>query len=128
MANTKRLICNDEELIKKVVASGKDYLPYEDFEVQLFKDNPEFAIERIEDELKEYIETGEPIFLKMQLRTAISAFGYGKLTEMTGISERIIANIVEGENKPYFTNVLEFTNALGYKFQLSRRLKLHKMA
>ncbi|MDR2077533.1 MAG: helix-turn-helix domain-containing protein [Rickettsiales bacterium] len=94
--------------------SSYELLSYDDLKIKMFREEPEFATIRIENELEEYLKTGDPTYLRIQFKTAVRAFGYCNFERKTGLSRRAIYNILNGKSEPKFKTVLKFLDALGY--------------
>jgi probable addiction module antidote protein len=97
---------------------------YEDVKIEMLKNRPGLARLCLESEIGEYMKTGDPTYLRMELKTAIKAFGYCNFEKKVGLSRKAIYNIVNGKTEPKLKSLLKFIDALGYSLNCNLTEKM----
>ena len=88
---------------------------WDDFVIEEFKKNPEFIKGALEDELQEYVQTGDIRYLLSTLRDVAAAKGWVWLAKETGLSRPTIYEALYGRSKPKFETITKILGALGFK-------------
>ncbi|GHT02286.1 hypothetical protein AGMMS50276_32110 [Synergistales bacterium] len=106
--NTKT---HEEKLEALTLAMPK----WDDFVVEEFKEDPEYAHFAIDSELKRYAETGDITFLLSTLKTAARAKGWVWLAKETGLSRPTLYETLNGTTRPRIDTLTKILRALGFK-------------
>ena len=108
----------DKKRMKELIKSN-NIVSFDDYIIESFKSDSEFAKMCLEDELKEYLNTGEPYFLKNTLKQCLKSFGLCNFERVSGISRKTLYNIIGGKHKPKLENILKIIKFLGYEINLT---------
>ena len=88
---------------------------WDDFVVDEFRKNPEWAKYRIASELEEYVATGEITCLLATLKHAAVAKGWVQLAKETGLGRTTLFDTLNGKNRPRIDTMTKILAALGFK-------------
>ena len=103
----------------KEFIKNNNFVSLDDCTIDSFKNDDEFAKMCLEDELKEYLNAGEPYFLKNTLKQCLKSFGFCNFERISGISRKTLYNIIGGNHKPKLENILKIIKFLGYEINLT---------
>jgi probable addiction module antidote protein len=98
---------------EKLLALALTMPKHEDFMVEQYREAPEFARLRIQDEFQEYTETNDIRYLLSVLRRAAEAKGWSALSRETGLSRSVLCAALSGETDPKIGTVMKILKALG---------------
>ncbi len=101
-------------------------IKWDDFVVEDFKKDKEFAQLRIKSELKEFQKTGDATYLLTNLNRYAKAFGFTNLEHETGISRQALYSILNGKSIPRLDTMWLILKALGYTFSFKQIKKSAK--
>ena len=72
----------------------------EDFVMEKYRQDPDYARLMIQDEFQEYVETNDIRYLLSTLRKAAEAKGWSALSRKTGLSRPLLYAALSGETDP----------------------------
>lgn len=98
---------------QKRIALALTLPKYDDFIVERYRKNPEYALERVQDEFQEYVETEDIRYLLSTLREVAEARGWSALSRETGLSRSVLYGSLSGERDPQISTVMKILKALG---------------
>lgn len=104
--------------IKKFITEN-NFVSLDECIIEDFKTNKDFARICLEEDMKEYLNTGDPCYLKNTLKQCLQAFGFCNFEKLSGISRKTLYNIVGGTHRPKLENILKIINFLGYEINLT---------
>jgi probable addiction module antidote protein len=104
---------DDKTREKKLIALALKMPRYDDFIIEQYRKNPEYAIERVQDEFQEYVETDDIRYLLSTLREVAEAKGWSVLSRETGLSRSVLYGALSGERDPQISTVMKILKALG---------------
>ena len=93
---------------------------WEDFIVEQFKKDKEFAQLAVKSELEEFQKTGDARYLLTTLNQYAKAFGFTNLEHETGISRQALYSILNGKSIPRLDTMWLILKALGYTFSFRK--------
>jgi probable addiction module antidote protein len=99
----------EEKLITLALTMPK----HDDFVIEQYRKEPEYARLRIQDEFQEYTETNDIRYLLSTLRKVAEAKGWSVLSRETGISRSNLYAALSGESDPKIGTVMKILKALG---------------
>jgi probable addiction module antidote protein len=98
---------------------NKDYIDgWEKFEVETFKKDKELASICLDDEIKEYNNTGDISYLKQQLKSMAKAYGWSNLERDTRLTRATLYSTLNNKTEPKLKNFLNIINVLGFKLSI----------
>ena len=103
----------DENREKKLVALALTMPKHEDFMIEQYRKDPEYARLRVQDEFQEYVETDDIRYLLSTLRKIAKAKGWSALSRETGLSRSVLYAALSGERDPQISTVMKILKALG---------------
>lgn len=86
---------------------------HEDFIMDKYRKDPEYAQMRVKDEFQEYVETNDIHYLLSTLRKVAKAKGWSVLSRETGLSRTVLYAALSGETDPKIGTVMKILKALG---------------
>lgn len=98
---------------KKLIALALTMPKHEDFMIEQYRKNPEYALERVQDEFQEYVDTDDISYLLSTLRKVAEAKGWSALSRETGLSRSVLYAALSGERDPQISTVMKILKALG---------------
>lgn len=107
------------KMTKKLKEKTKSLTNWDDFIVEQFQKDEEFAKMSIKDELQEFHKTGEIKYLIKTINAASKAFGINNLEKKVGISRQAIHAIISEKSMPKFDTALLILRALGYQLNIT---------
>ena len=110
---------------KKLIALALTMPKHEDFMVEQFRKNPEYALSLVQDEFQEYVETDDIRYLLSTLRKVAEAKGWSVLSRETGLSRSVLYAALSGERDPQISTVVKILKALGVQI-ITNILPLHE--
>ena len=116
---------NEKIREKKLIALALTMPKHEDFMIEQYQKNPEYALKRVQDEFQEYIETDDIHYLLSTLRKAAEAKGWSALSRETGLSRSVLYAALSGKRDPQISTVMKILKALGVHV-LTNILPLHE--
>ena len=103
----------DKTREKKLIALALTMPRYDDFIIEQYRKNPDYALERVQDEFQEYVETDDIRYLLSTLREVAEAKGWSVLSRETGLSRSVLYGSLSGERDPQISTVMKILKALG---------------
>jgi DNA-binding phage protein len=119
MAQKKTFSESIDRALERVPREGL-LISHDKFETELFREDPEFAMDCIVDEFREYVKTGDPLYLRKTLGKVLESLGYPAVAKMTGMSEKILHSIAGGKTKPDIVNFFRCLETMGYEMELRK--------
>jgi probable addiction module antidote protein len=124
---------DDKTMEKKFIALALTMPKHKDFVVEQFRKHPEYALERVQDEFQEYVETDDIRYLLSTLRDVAEAKGWSALSRETGLSRSVLYAALSGKRDPQISTVMKILKALGVQLitnilPFQRENDLHKEA
>ena len=110
---------------KKMQEKVKSLNDWDDFVVEQFKKDKDFAKRSIKNELLQFQKTGEVKYLIKNINRASKAFGINNLEKEVGISRQAIHAIISEKSMPRFDTALLILRALGYQLNISFKKNKH---
>ena len=104
---------DDKNREKKLVALALTMPKHEDFMIEQYRKDPEYARLRVQDEFQEYVETDDIRYLLSTLREIAEAKGWSALSRETGLSRSVLYAALSGERDPQISTVMKILKALG---------------
>ena len=101
--------------VKRLEALALTMPKWDDFVVDEFRKDPEWAKYRIAGELEEYAITGEITYLLATLKHAAIAKGWVQLAKETGLGRTTLFDTLNGKNRPRIDTLTKILAALGFK-------------
>ncbi len=98
---------------QKLLALALTMPKHEDLMIEQYREDPDFALARVQDEFQEYIETDDIRYLLMTLRRVAEAKGWSALSRETGLSRSVLYAALSGERDPQISTVMKILKALG---------------
>ena len=86
---------------------------HEDYVIERYRKDPNYARLRIQDEFQEYVETNDIRYLLSTLRKVAEAKGWSALSRETGLSRSVLYAALSGETDPKIGTVMKILKALG---------------
>lgn len=104
---------DDKTREKKLLALALTMPKHEDFMIEQYRKNPEYALERVQDEFQEYVDTDDIRYLLSTLRKVAEAKGWSAISRETGLSRSVLYAALSGERDPQISTVMKILKALG---------------
>ena len=104
---------NEQDREKKLMTLALSMPKHEDFVIEKYRKNPDYARLRIQDEFQEYVETNDMRYLLSTLRKAAEAKGWSVLSRETGLSRSVLYAALSGETDPKIGTVMKILKSLG---------------
>jgi probable addiction module antidote protein len=104
---------NEQRREEKLIALALTMPKHEDFMIEKYRKNPDYAQLRIQDEFQEYAETNDIRYLLSTLRKVAEAKGWSALSRETGLSRSVLYAALSGETDPKIGTVMKILKALG---------------
>ena len=101
---------NKEE---KLMALALTMPRHEDYVIEKYRKDPDYARLRVQDEFQEYAETNDIRYLLSTLRKFAEAKGWSTLSRETGLSRSVLYAALSGETDPKIGTVMKILKALG---------------
>ena len=106
---------DDKDQTKKLIALALTMPKHDDFMIEQYRKDPEYALSRVQDEFQEYVETDDIRYLLSTLRKVAEAKGWSVLSRETGLSRSVLYAALSGERDPQISTVMKILKALGVK-------------
>lgn len=90
-------------------------LSWDDFVVEEYKKDPEWARHRVNSELDEYAKSGEIKYLLSTLKDVATAKGWMSLAQETGLSRQTLYQTLNGQRCPRVDTLIKILQALGFR-------------
>ena len=104
----------DEKVMEqRLIALALTMPRHEEFVIEQYRKDPEYARKRIQDEFREYTETNDIRYLLSTLRKVAEAKGWSQLSRETGLSRSVLYAALSGETDPKIGTVMKILKALG---------------
>ena len=100
---------------EKLIALALTMPKHEDFMIEEYKKDPDFARACVQDEFREYVKTDNIRYLLSTLRKAAAAKGWSALARETGLSRSVLYAALSGEHDPQIGTVMKILKALGVR-------------
>jgi probable addiction module antidote protein len=104
---------NEKNREEKLLALALTMPRHDDFMIKQYREDPEYALSRIQDEFQEYVETDNIRYLLSTLRKVAEAKGWSALSRETGLSRSLLYAALSGETDPRIGTVMKILKALG---------------
>lgn len=104
---------NEKNREEKLIALALTMPRHDDFMIKQYREDPEYALSRIQDEFQEYVETNDIRYLLSTLRKVAEAKGWSALSRETGLSRSLLYAALSGETDPRIGTVMKILKALG---------------
>ena len=104
---------NEHDRGKKLMTLALAMPKHEDFVIEKYRKDPDYARLRIQDEFQEYTETNDISYLLSTLRKVAEAKGWSVLSRETGLSRSVLYAALSGETDPKIGTVMKILKALG---------------
>ena len=90
-------------------------LSWDDYVVDEYRKDPEWAKYRVGSELEEYARTGDIQYLLSTLKDVATAKGWVSLAKETGLSRPTLYDTLNGKRQPRIDTLTKILNALGFR-------------
>lgn len=104
---------NEQDREEKLMTLAFTMPRHEDFVIDKYRKDPDYARLRIQDEFQEYVETNDIRYLLSTLRKVAEAKGWSALSRETGLSRSVLYAALSGETDPKIGTVMKILKALG---------------
>jgi probable addiction module antidote protein len=104
---------NDKTKEDKLIALALTMPKHDDFMIEQYRKDPEYARLRIQDEFREYSDTNDIRYLLSTLRKVAEAKGWSELSREAGLSRSVLYAALSGETDPRIETVMKILKALG---------------
>jgi probable addiction module antidote protein len=104
---------NKKNREEKLLALALTMPRHDDFMIKQYREDPEYALSRIQDEFQEYVETDDIRYLLSTLRKVAEAKGWSALSRETGLSRSLLYAALSGVTDPRIGTVMKILKALG---------------
>lgn len=101
--------------VKRLKALALTMPKWNDFIVDEYQQNPEWAKHRVASELDEYAKTGEIKYLLATLKDVATARGWVQLAKETGLGRTTLYETLSGKNRPRIDTLAKILGALGFR-------------
>jgi probable addiction module antidote protein len=98
---------------EKLMALALTMPRHEDYMIEKYRKDPDYARLRVQDEFQEYTETNDIRYLLSTLRKFAEAKGWSALSRETGLSRSVLYAALSGETDPKIGTVMKILKALG---------------
>ncbi|MDR1885464.1 MAG: putative addiction module antidote protein [Synergistaceae bacterium] len=103
----------DDKKEAKLLALALTMPKHDDFVIERYRKDPEYARLMVQDEFQEYTETNDIRYLLSTLRKAAEARGWSALSRETGLSRSVLYAALSGERDPRIGTIMKILKALG---------------
>lgn len=90
-------------------------LSWDDYVIDEYRKDPEWAKYRVGSELEEYARTGDIQYLLSTLKDVATAKGWVSLAKETGLSRPTLYDTLNGKRQPRIDTLTKILNALGFR-------------
>ena len=104
---------NEQNREEKLMTLAFTMPRHEDFVVEKYRKDPNYARLRIQDEFWEYVETNDIRYLLSTLRKVAEAKGWSALSRETGLSRSVLYAALSGVTDPKIGTLMKILKALG---------------
>ena len=104
---------NEQSKEEKLMALAFTMPGHENFMIDKYRKDPNYARLRVQDEFQEYVETNDIRYLLSTLRKVAEAKGWSALSRETGLSRSVLYAALSGETDPKIGTVMKILKALG---------------
>jgi len=104
---------NEQNREEKLMTLALTMPRHDDFIIDKYRKDPEYAQLRVKDEFQEYVETNDIRYLLSTLRKVAQAKGWSVLSRETGLSRSVLYAALSGETDPKIGTVMKILKALG---------------
>lgn len=112
MANTEKMTSKEAGRLETLAEAMPKW---DDFVVEEYRNNPEWAKYRVASELEEYAQTGEIKYLLSTLKDVAKAKGWSSLAKEAELSRSSLYETLNGSSRPRIDTLAKILQALGFR-------------